>query len=1417
MPFAERRSLSRPETGTPLFINREKEIGLYLLHYHRPPDDPQVRPIVAISAPGGLGKTRLLDELAGYDPSETIYSRLDGNAAISHDATVMLRRLVDGLHRAGTAVAVPRFDRLFEQRQRLLHQLLARVGDARQALYHFYRPVLLGLEMARPEMEPPSDQFAGLNWSRADLALAFGDPVGLLTGALVADLNQLAAARDANGASPARPAGKVVLIFDTYEQAYPVVNDWLLTYLLGRERAEINFDLRLVMAGREPPTGSDDRWQAWEELILSLSLEPFGPAEIADFVQKNTDMTDPLISRGLREEEQPSHPYSQMLKKLGKELPETAPRLVSPLWLTVWAVSGAVLLPQTLPTTSAEELLDGFSASRKTWLEKAAAAGTFDRERLAVLSGEDEGDEAFRWLVSQQALVRPGSTPGWFVLDRTVAETLLRQAAPVVPVLKQRLLDRLDRRLAELRQPGPASLPADYYDVLLERLEHSFWTEDMAPDAPAFLRAAFIEALDQYPPLMFDLLAVVDRSAPAGEQDRTAVAPLISLAEAWIAGHWTLMRPLLQDLSRDKFLPAAQKAQVYGWLGYTYSAAGDQNEAIELYSQGLDEAPDYWPLYLERGLAYFAGQNYDRAMADFNRAAGPGETAAAARQALLCRKRALAHMYRGEPDLAIADFSEALHIDPDHVPVLSERGRAYAHQGQFEGAIEDYDRALELSPLDPDLLYFKAEACVQMGQPAAAIDYLNQVLDRDPDYANAYYQRGRAYYQQNNFNQALQEFDQALKGQPDEDIRAQALYYRGLIFSRRGRYAQAVEDFDQAIALAPDQAMLLVERGRAYAGVGDHNRALDDLDRAIELAPQSMEAYINRGLVFSRLNDQASAVADYDQALALTSRENGERTPADLMRVLRYRGLALLRDGEYVQALEDFNQILRYQPQDTFTLNQRGLAYYKLGNYPLALSDFAEVLRLNPQHAEAVYNRGCVYLDEGSLDQAMADFNRAIQMEPKAEFFCGRGKVLALWGEYQAALENFTRALQLDSHQPECYYQRGLIYAYQNETELAIRDFKEAAALDLANADLYHNLGLTLANEGYYEQALENYNRALRLEPDNVDILHNRGLARAALRQYPEALDDFSRALELDPQNAATYNYRGSVYANDRDYRPAVNDFTLAIQLNPDEPTYYHNRGIVYMHQGLLDQAIEDFNQAARLNPDDPTLYNNRGNAYFRQGEYLRAVEDYNQALRLDPDNSTTLKNRGLAYRHLGNFQLAIQDYSRAVSLKPDDVSAYHHRGAAYEALGDFESAIGEYSQALAREPGHLSSLYNRAMVYYTLGQYERAMQDLNKVSQMVPDDPAAYYNRGRIHYQQGNYTAAMREFDRAIRIDPDHADAVYHKACVLALLEQHDAAITWLAQAIELNDDKRIEARNNSDFESLWYKPAFRKLFGYQ
>jgi tetratricopeptide (TPR) repeat protein len=595
MPFAQRQPLPPLEAGQSLFAGREKEIGLYRLQFHRPKDNPQVNLITAISGPGGVGKTRLLDELEWYRPADTAYCRLDSSANLGHDATRLLQAVADGLHRGGEPLPTPHFGRLARRRHTLLEQSLARTADTKPLLRHFYRPALLGLADAAA-FTPDLDQFAALHWERDDLALAFENPLGLLTQALVQDLNQLEVA-------------KIVLIFDDFDRLSPVAGEWLLTYLLGYCRDDIECDLRLVLAARDPLADIDGRWESqWGPFIQPLPLASFTPAETADFMQKNSRLTDPAAIDSV----------AQAAESL-------------PLWLNVW------LLGSAEPSPSGRGLdLAGFTPTQRGWLEKAALAGSFDQPRLAALVGSDDGRAAFQWLIGQPSLVRPRGSLGQFALDRTLAEALTGAAATLD---RQPLLDYLDQQLDTLRADGqraavgtgrpaairrkddsgkikmsvtapanptgqaaPAKIQANRQALALERLRHR-------PDAPEFAPAIFLEALDDYPPLMFGVLT-----------EAAGLPHLPAIAAAWLTGQWAELAPALTPLTESTPLPAPAQAIACDWLGYAAHSGGDSAAAIDVYRKGLALSQPHAPLYLDRGLAYLARQEYPAAIADFEEA-----------------------------------------------------------------------------------------------------------------------------------------------------------------------------------------------------------------------------------------------------------------------------------------------------------------------------------------------------------------------------------------------------------------------------------------------------------------------------------------------------------------------------------------------------------------------------------------------------------------------------------------------------------------------------------------------------------------------------------------------------------------------------------------------------------------------------
>ena len=60
--------------------------------------------------------------------------------------------------------------------------------------------------------------------------------------------------------------------------------------------------------------------------------------------------------------------------------------------------------------------------------------------------------------------------------------------------------------------------------------------------------------------------------------------------------------------------------------------------------------------------------------------------------------RGIAYRRRGDLDLAIRDYTEAIRLNPRAADAFNNRGNAYQNSGDFERALADYDEAIRLNP-----------------------------------------------------------------------------------------------------------------------------------------------------------------------------------------------------------------------------------------------------------------------------------------------------------------------------------------------------------------------------------------------------------------------------------------------------------------------------------------------------------------------------------------------------------------------------------------------------------------------------------------------------------------------------------------------------------------------------------------------
>ena len=124
----------------------------------------------------------------------------------------------------------------------------------------------------------------------------------------------------------------------------------------------------------------------------------------------------------------------------------------------------------------------------------------------------------------------------------------------------------------------------------------------------------------------------------------------------------------------------------------------------------------------------------------------------------------------------------------------------------------------------------------------------------------------------------------------------------------------------------------------------------------------------NAGIQFSVKRRSEEAIAEFDESLRL------DPEAAD---TYRYRGDAYFELDEFPIAAEDFNKAIRLDPQCAMAYYKRSRIYSECGENQRAIEDLEKFIRLDPQHAIAFNNRGVLYYQLGEKCKALKDFEEA--------------------------------------------------------------------------------------------------------------------------------------------------------------------------------------------------------------------------------------------------------------------------------------------------------------------------------------------------------------------------------------------------------------------------------------------------------
>ena len=235
------------------------------------------------------------------------------------------------------------------------------------------------------------------------------------------------------------------------------------------------------------------------------------------------------------------------------------------------------------------------------------------------------------------------------------------------------------------------------------------------------------------------------------------------------------------------------------------------------------------------------------------------------------------------------------------------------------------------------------------------------------------------------------------------------------------------------------------------------------------------------------------------------------------------------------------------------------------------------------------------------------------------------------------------------------YYNRGDTFFDLGKFEDAIQNYDKAIELDSnVNSVYYYNRGNAYFSLGKFEEAIQDYNKAIDLNPNDDLSYSNRGNAYFSLGKFEDAIQDYNKAIDLNPNNASYYNNRGTTFTNLEKYEDAIQDYNKTIDLNPNDNYAYFNRGAAFTYLNEYEKAINDFNKAIDLNSNNASYYNYRGTLYINQGNYDEAVKDFSKAIELNPIFVFGYSNLGSLYNNLNDYEKAIENLNKAIDLDPN-------------------------------------------------------------------------------------------------------------------------------------------------------------------
>lgn len=344
--------------------------------------------------------------------------------------------------------------------------------------------------------------------------------------------------------------------------------------------------------------------------------------------------------------------------------------------------------------------------------------------------------------------------------------------------------------------------------------------------------------------------------------------------------------------------------------------------------------------------------------------------------------------------------------------------------------------------------------------------------------------------------------------------------------------------------------------------------------------------------------------------------------------------------------------------------------------------------------------QGRGYLEKGpeSMDSAITLFTRALELDPNyglAEADLGT----AYWSKYESgkdkkfipkARQACSKAVELGNAGAAGHVCLGVLENGAGNYEKAVDEFTRAIQLDPSSDGAYTGMASAYERLGKLNDAEKTYQQVINLRPRYWKGYNQLGSFYFRQAQYDKCATMFQKVAELTPDSFRGYANLGAVYLAEGKYSEAIQPLNESLRIRATAATY-SNLGTAYFHLRRFSEAAGAYKEATGMNDRDYLIWGNLGEAQYFAGKRSEADQAYRKGISIGEE---------------------------ALKVNPRDPQVFSYLANYHVMLGERDPALKSLNQALAYGKSDKEILFGAALVYNRLGETGTALEWLSKALQ---------------------------------------------------------------------------------------------------